>query len=63
MNDNEREAWVLNDEGLYDIYRAWCRRTKRRSSLAFAKEHRKLIDEAVQPVLDGTKRPHHLKYG
>jgi len=62
MNDKEREEWVLNDEGLYDRYLEWKKRTRRTSVRVFVQEHRKMIDDAVQPVLDGDKRAHHLKY-
>lgn len=58
MNDREREQWIDNDEGLYD----WWRRSglsKRR----FIRENRSEIDAAINPVVNGEKPAHHLKYG
>lgn len=58
MNDDERNQWIDNDEGLYDMWR--------RSGLskrAFIRRMRGEIDEAIRPVIDGTKPAHHLKYG
>ncbi len=63
MNDEDREEWVLNDEGLYEAYLAWRRKTGRRSALSFAKEHRELIDETANNIIDGRNRQHYLKYG
>lgn len=58
MNDNDRDTWVLNDEGLYD---AWKRsRLPRRR---FIRENRQLIDEVAGHVANGRKRQHYLKYG
>ncbi len=56
--DAERAQWVDNDEGLYD----W----RRRSGLSmreFIKQNRAEIDKAIDPVVEGDKRAHHLKYG
>ena len=58
MNDSEREDWVSNDEGLYDM---WQRSGK--SMRAFIRENRKLIDEVAGKVKSSTKRQHYLKYG
>lgn len=58
MNDNDRETWVSNDEGLYDM---WTR--SKLSMRSFVRENRKLIDEVAGNVKTGTKRQHYLKYG
>ena len=58
MNDNDREQWVSNDEGLYDM--------QRRSGMPkwkWIRANRKLIDEAVGLVTTGNCRQHYLKYG
>lgn len=62
MNDGEREQWVDNDEGLYDWFNSWKRRTGKRSIATFIRENRQEIDEAINPVLSGDKSAHHLKY-
>jgi hypothetical protein len=56
--DSDRSVWIDNDEGLYD----WWKKSKL-SKREFIKQNRKEIDEAIDPVVDGTKLPHHLKYG
>lgn len=58
MNDGERRQWIDNDEGLYDWWRS-----SRQSMTKFIRENRAEIDAAINPVLDGTKSAHHLKYG
>lgn len=58
MNDRERAQWIDNDEGLY----LWWRRSGMSKS-AFIKTHRKELDDAINPVLKGTKPAHHLVYG
>lgn len=62
MNDKERILWIDNDEGLYDWYRQWCR-SNRGGKSAFIRANRAEIDAAINPVLNGTKQAHHLKYG
>ena len=60
MNDGEREDWINNDEGLYD----WWRSSEFRGNInKFIRANRAEIDEAISPVLEGTKSAHHLKYG
>lgn len=57
MNDNEREDWVRNDEGLYRMYQ--------RSNLSmrhFVKKNRKLIDGVAEAVSSGMKSAHYLEY-
>jgi hypothetical protein len=57
MNDSERAQWIDNDEGLYDWWRM-----SRQSKRTFIREHRAEIDAAINPVLDGDKPAHWLKY-
>jgi hypothetical protein len=58
MNDAERAQWIDNDEGLYDWWRA-----SRQSKRAFIRANRAEIDQAIEPVIEGDKPAHHLKYG
>jgi hypothetical protein len=58
MNDAERRQWVLNDEGLYDWWRS-----SRQSMTAFIRANRTELDQAIEPVIEGDKPAHHLKYG
>jgi hypothetical protein len=46
MNDNEREQWVNNDEGLY----RW-KQHSHMSMRAFLRENRAEIDAAINSVL------------
>lgn len=62
MNDRDRENWINNDEGLYDWFNSWKRRNTG-GMRGFIKEHREEIDAAIEPVVDGSKPAHHLKYG
>jgi hypothetical protein len=58
MNDAEREQWIDNDEGLYDLWR--------RAGLSkreFLRRNRGDVDAAILPVLNNEKPAHHLKYG
>lgn len=58
MNDTEREDWVRNDEGLYNMWRR-----SRLSMRAFVKKkNRKFIDEIIEAVSSGTKSAHYLEY-
>ena len=58
MNDNEREQWVDNDEGLY------CRwRMHGGSKRAYVRAHRAEIDAAIENVTSGKKPAHYLGYG
>lgn len=47
MNDNERELWVLNDEGLC-LWFSGCSMSMRR----FIREFRVEIDEHIDPALN-----------
>jgi len=58
MNDFQREQWIMNDEGLYDM---WKRSHK--GITTYVRQNRKLIDELVTPIISGEKRTHYLKYG
>ena len=58
LNDEDRRQWILNDEGLY----LWHRRS-RLSMRQFIRENRSELDAAILPVINGTKRAHHLAYG
>jgi hypothetical protein len=57
MNDRDREQWVDNDEGLYNLMRR-SRLGKRR----WIRENRALIDEVAGHVTSGTKRQHFMAY-
>ena len=59
INDEERRQWVLNDEGLYNMFR----RSKHRTERAFIKNHRKEIDEVINNVVSGKKQAHYMVYG
>ena len=56
--DWERELWVNNDEGLYDLYRA-----SRLPMRAFIKHNKEIIDEVINAVGEGYKKPHYLISG
>ena len=62
MNDAEREEWVMNDEGLYDLLNEW-RRKNKGGVRGFIRANRSFIDVAIGYVLSGEKPAHHLKYG
>ena len=58
MNDKDRESWVMNDEGLYNLQRA-----SRKPMRLWIRENRKLIDEVASNVASGKKPQHYLAYG
>lgn len=58
LNDDERDQWIDNDEGLY---RWW--KSSRQSKRAFIRENRAELDRLILAVLDGKKPAHHLIYG
>jgi hypothetical protein len=58
MNNNEREQWIDNDEGLYN----WWRRSHQ-SKREFIKENREAIDAAIGNVTGNHKPAHYLAYG
>jgi hypothetical protein len=58
MNDTERRQWILNDEGLYNLWKS--------SGLVlyeFIRQNRKTLDEAINNVTSGKKPAHYLAYG
>lgn len=57
-NDKERRLWVLNDEGLYDLWRGSGRPLK-----AWIRENRETIDRVTDNVASGRKPAHYLTYG
>ena len=46
MNDNERELWVRNDEGLYTMWQA-----SRLGMRRFIRMHRTTIDNYIKQIL------------
>ena len=46
MNDHERESWVLNDEGLYTMWRA-----SRLAMRRFIRMHRTAIDHYIKQTI------------
>jgi hypothetical protein len=57
-NDEEREQWVLKDEGLYDLQRRSVKWT-----VHWIRETRQLIDEVIDQVMIAQKLAHDLQYG
>jgi len=53
-NDQERELWVLNDEGLYN----W-QRSSKMSMRKFIREHRKEIDDIITNAVTKKTRVFH----
>ena len=58
INDDDREQWVDNDEGLYDLMRS-----SRLGKRAWIRANRELIDGVIRNVRDGDRPAHYLKYG
>lgn len=58
MNNTEREQWIDNDEGLYNLWRA-----SGLSKRNFIKENKTLIDEVIENITTGKKKAHYLCYG
>lgn len=58
MNDTEREQWVANDEGLYDM-----QRTSGKSMRAWVRENREFIDTVAGKIVRSEQPAHYLKYG
>jgi len=58
-NDAEREQWVDNDEGLYNLWRAASFRMSKRE---FIRKNRALIDQVIDNVVSGKKHSHYLAY-
>jgi len=57
-NDDQREDFVANDEGLYDL-----QQKSGLSERAWVRKNRALIDEVMDNVGSGRKPQHYLKYG
>jgi hypothetical protein len=57
MNDDDREVWVLNDEGLYNL-----QRRSRLSMRKWVRANRSLIDEVAEMVKTGKKSAHFMAY-
>lgn len=58
VNDDKREQWVGNDEGLYDLMRS-----SNLGMRAWVRANRELIDSVIQQVTSGAQPAHYLKYG
>lgn len=56
MNDDERLDWVLNDEGLYLLFR----RSGVSHPRKWIRQHRTLIDEVTGNVKSGRRPAHYL---
>lgn len=58
MNDTEREQWVNNDEGLYQMWRSDRRNIngvhRPPGITTWVKENRAMIDDAVKRYLDAS---------
>lgn len=57
-NDESREEFVNNDEGLYDLWRR-----SGRGITVWVRENRAMIDEVIGVVMRGEKPAHYMKYG
>jgi hypothetical protein len=58
MNNNDREQWVNNDEGLYVMYKR-----SKQNMRSFIKTNKEMIDEIISNVVGGKKKAHYLIYG
>jgi hypothetical protein len=58
INDNDREDFVNNDEGLYRLWQA-----SKQGITTFVRQNRPFIDEVIRKVRDGEKPAHYLFYG
>jgi hypothetical protein len=58
VNDSDREEWVGNDEGLYDL-----QRRSGKGMTAWIRANRALIDEVSGNVKTSRQPAHYLKYG
>ncbi len=57
MTDTDREQWVDNDEGLYNLMRA-----SGLSKRAFVRANRSMIDETIKQITSGKRPAHSLAY-
>ena len=58
MNDQERENFIDNDEGLYRLWKA-----SRSSKRKFIKANRSEIDSVIANVTTAKQPAHYLLYG
>ena len=58
INDDDREEFVNNDEGLYNMWLA-----SSKGITVWVRENRPMIDEVIKAVRDGEKPAHYLVYG
>ena len=57
INDAERERWVDNDEGLYNLMTR-----SRLSKRNWIRANKALIDEVINNVVGGKKQAHSMAY-
>jgi hypothetical protein len=57
MNNQEREQWIDNDEGLYNWWRG-----SRLSKREFVRQNRAELDAIIENVTSGKKPAHYLAY-
>ena len=73
MNNTEREAWIDNDEGLYNWWKSSKKpvfgtytgqfiRLKSMTKREFIAENREAIDAAIENVTSNKKPAHYLAY-
>ena len=58
MNDDDRHQWVLNDEGLYRMWRA-----SKMALRQWIRQNRDFIDTVTGNVTAGRRQAHYLVYG
>ena len=58
INDKDREQWVNNDEGLYDLWRR-----SGKGITVWVRANRPMIDAVIKAVRDSEAPAHFLKYG
>jgi hypothetical protein len=58
INDSDREDWVQNDEGLYNMMRRSGQGMRR-----FVRENRATIDECIVNVTESKRPAHYMAYG
>lgn len=59
MNDEDRYLWILNDEGLYKLWRGT---RPKLSAKKFIRSHRAEIDEVITNITEGKAPAHYLAY-
>jgi hypothetical protein len=57
INDTDRDQWIDNDEGLYNLWKR-----SRLAKRAFIRANRDLIDGAIEAMRSGRERQHYLAY-